>query len=84
MTIINKTSYDITVSNGRVILPNESIYEPETVFYTISLHCEIGSCIIESLATRYFKNFGKIIVYEGEKSSVSLDDGKKDIIISEV
>lgn len=84
MTIINKTSYDITVSDGRVICPKESIFVSENIFNTLSLHSEIGSCII---TTKYschsFRNFGKIIVYEDEKST-RLNNAKKDIIISEV
>lgn len=84
MKIINKTNYAVTTSTGNIILTNESVFETENIFNTLSLHSEIGSCIITTeYSCRSFKNFGKIVVYEDEKST-SPNDPKKDIIISEV
>lgn len=85
MTIVNKTNYVITTSDGGIIRPNESGFAAEHIFNTVSLHSEIGSCIITTeYSFRSFKYFGKIVATEGKKSTQPLDNGLKEIIVSEV
>lgn len=82
MKIINTTNYPIITSQGDTILPKKSGFVITHIFDTLSLHSEIGSCIV---TTRYsslsFQSFGKINVFEDKESKTN---NKLNIIISKI
>ena len=79
MTITNNTSVSLKIM-GNNLEPNETREFPEMCFNTLSIHSDIGSCIITTeYSQRSIENFGKLVAKEGEKKN---DDGMKEIIIS--
>ena len=61
MTITNKTSVSLKIM-GSSVGPNETREFPENAFNTLSVHSDIGSCVITTeYSQRTIENFGKLV-----------------------
>ncbi len=81
MTVINKAAVTIEIL-GSKLQPNESRDFPERMFNTLSIHSNIGSCVVTTeYGERSFRNFGKLIAKEGCEKN---EKGMKNIIVSSI
>lgn len=81
MTVTNKTSVNLEILGG-ILEPSQSREYTEMMFNTLSIHSEIGSCVITTeYGHRSFRNYGKLVAKEGQKEN---EYGLKDIIISSI
>lgn len=81
MTVKNITSVTLEIL-GRGLYPNESQEYPETMFPTLDIHSEIGSCVITTEnGKKKFRNFGRLVAAESyQKNRI----GMRDILISDI
>jgi hypothetical protein len=78
MTITNNTHIDLYIS-GKVLNPNETCEFSESMFNTLNIHSDIGSCVITTeYGKRSFKYFGNL---KAKEISQKNSDGMKDIIV---
>lgn len=79
MTIENKTTVTLEIM-GNLLKPNQSMDYPERAFDKLSIHSDIGSCMITTeYSQRSIENYGKLVAEEGSKKN---EYGMKNIIVS--